>query len=205
MKNSLIVYLVFGLLYGSGLPVKGQGNIGGGVTSGPINGNPSVTSLPGLTGVGTITTGTWNGTPITGLFLAANTGFGNTALQVCHAQYNFTNDGGGAPGLITPVNNCTLPANSVITNAAISWTTPATGALNTTSIGVTGTGGGPAKLLGATAVASLTGTVQGAILPSVASGWTKITTSGAITLTTAVAALSGGICEIYVFYFVSST
>lgn len=137
--------------------------------------------------------------------LSSNTGFGNTALQVCHAQYSFATDGGGAPGLITPANNCTIPANSTITNVAVNWTTAATGVTNTTSIGVTGTGGSTVKFLAATAVASLTGIVQGLILPSVASGWTRLTTAGTVTLTTAVAALTGGVCEIYVFFFTSST
>lgn len=142
---------------------------------------------------------------VTGGLLASNTTFGNTALQVCHAQYSFATDGGGAPGLITPANNCTIPANSTITNVAVKWSTAAVGVANTTSIGITGTGGGVAKFLAATAVGSLTGIVQGLVLPSVASGWTTITTSGTVTLTTAVAALTAGICEIYVFYFTSAT
>lgn len=136
---------------------------------------------------------------------ASNSTFGNTLLQVCHAQYSFAVDGGGAPGLITPANNCTIPANSTITNVAVNWTTPAVGATNLTSIGVTGTGGSATKFLAATAVASLTGIVQGLVLPSVASGWTRITTAGTVTLTTSVAALTAGVCEIYVFFFTSST
>lgn len=156
--------------------------------------------LYGQMGGGGVTPG-----QISGALLQPNTAFGNTALQVCHAQYSFSVDGGGAPGLITPSRNCTLPAKSVITGAAIAWTTPATGATNTTSIGVSGTGGGAAVLLGATAVSSLTGTLQSLVLPTVASGWVKVTTTGQVTLTTAVAALTDGVCEIYVFYFVSTT
>lgn len=129
---------------------------------------------------------------------------GNVIARVCHAKYDFAIDG-GATTLITPASNCTIPANSTIYNVAVSWTTPAVGATNLTSIGTTGTGGGATKLLGATAVASLTGIVQGLVLPSVASGWYKITTSGTVTLTPSVVALTAGVCEIYVFYFTSGT
>lgn len=137
--------------------------------------------------------------------LTSNTTVGNTAIQVCHATYSFAVDGGGAPGLITPASNCTIPANSVIYNEIINWTTAGTGATNTTTIGTTGTGGGAAILQASTAVASLTGIVQGVIVPQTASGFKKITTAGAVTLTTATAALTAGVCEIYVFYITSST
>lgn len=133
-----------------------------------------------------------------------STAFGTLGIGVCHAQYNFALDG-GVIGLITPVNNCVIPANSIIYNESITWTTAGTGATNTTSIGTTGTGGGAAILLAATAVASLTGQVQGVILPQTASGWKKLTTAGSVTLTTAVAALTAGVAEIYVFYITSST
>ena len=137
--------------------------------------------------------------------LISSTATGNTALQICHATYNFAVDGGGSPGLITPASNCVLPANSIIVNEIIDWTTAGTGATNTTAIGVTGTGGAANSLLHATAVSSLTGIVQGQIVPQTASGWVKITTAGAVTLTTATAALTAGVCEIYVYYVVSPT
>jgi hypothetical protein len=127
--------------------------------------------------------------------------FGNTAVQVCHAEYSFANDGGGT-GLITPANNCTIPAKSILYGLVINWTTAGTGTGNTTSIGVTGTGGGAAALLAATAVASLTGLVPGIVTFAAP---IKITTAGTVTLTTAVAALTAGVCEIYVFFVVSPT
>lgn len=142
---------------------------------------------------------------IPGANLLSNTNFGNTAVQVCHAQYSFAVDGGGAPGLITPANNCTIPARSTIYGASLNWTTAGVGATNTTSIGVTGTGGGAAALAVATVVGSLTGNEQAIPVQGTSSTWVRITTSGTVTLTTAVAALTAGICEIYVFYFTSST
>ena len=137
--------------------------------------------------------------------LVANTAVGLSALRVAHATYNFTVDGGGAPGLITPAANATNPANSIIIGGVIDWTTAGQGATNTTAIGVTGTGGATNALLHATAVASLTGIVQCQIVQQTASGFVKITTAGTVTLTTATAALTAGVCEIFVFYVVSPT
>jgi|SRR3984957_5253325 len=142
---------------------------------------------------------------IGGAQLVSSSAVGNNPVQVCHATYNFAVDGGGAPGLITPASNCVLPINSIIFNEIIDWTTAGTGATNTTTIGTTGTGGGAAILQASTAVASLTGIVQGVIVPQTASGFKKLTTAGAVTLTTATAALTAGVCEIYVFYVVSPT
>lgn len=134
--------------------------------------------------------------------LTSTSAFGNTAVRVCHAQYSFANDGGGSPGTITPTNNCTLPAKSILFGSLINWTTAAVGALNTTSIGTTGTGSSTTAIMPATAVASLTGFVTGAV--TFASPL-KITTSGTVTLTTNTAALTAGVCEIFVFYVVSPT
>lgn len=128
--------------------------------------------------------------------------FGIGGVQVCHAEYSFANDGGGSPGLITPTNNCTIPAKSIIYGLIINWTTSGAGVANTTSVGITGTGGGAAALLAATAVASLTGLVPGLVTFAAP---IKITTSGTVTLTTAVAALTQGVCEIYVFFVTSPT
>lgn len=137
--------------------------------------------------------------------LVPNTAVGISALRVAHATYNFAVDGGGAPGLITPAANAIIPANSIIIGAVIDWTTAGTGTSNTTAIGTTGTGSAVNALLHATAVASLTGIVQSQIVQNTASGFVKITTAGTITLTTAVAALTAGVCEIYVFYVTSSS
>lgn len=137
--------------------------------------------------------------------LTANTAFGISALRMCHAQYSFAVDGGGAPGLITPTNNCTLPANSTIFLVSLRWTTPAVGLTNTTSVGITGMGGGTAAFVALTAVGSLAGNLPAIVLAGTSSTWVKITTSGTVTFTTAVAALSAGICEVNVLYFTTPT
>lgn len=163
-----------------------------------------VTSYVPITGGNTpctsVTAGQWTLMPGSA---GSSSAVGTVAQGVCHATYNFAVDGGGAPGLITPAANCTIPANSIIFNEVINWTTAGTGATNTTSIGTTGTGGGAAILQSATAVASLTGIVQGVIVPQTASGFKKITTAGTVTLTTATAALTNGLAEIWVFYLTS--
>lgn len=133
--------------------------------------------------------------------LPSSSGFGLFPVQVCHAEYSFATDG-GATGTITPANNCTLPAKAIMFGSLVDWTTPGVGALNTTSIGTTGTGSSTSSVMPSTAVASLTGLVTG--LVTFASP-VKITTSGTVTVTIATTALSAGICEIYIFFVVSPT
>jgi hypothetical protein len=138
--------------------------------------------------------------------LTANTAFGLSAQRVCHAQYSFTNDG-GAVGTITPLNNCTLPANAVITNVAINSTTAVTsGGSATVAVGTTA-GSSATSLLAATAKASFTANafVQAVPVPATASTWVKMSAQGQPNITVATAALTAGIIEIYVFYYVSST
>lgn len=128
-------------------------------------------------------------------------------LRVCHAQYSFAVDGGGAPGLITPANNCTIPGNAMVISCSINSTTAFTGATNTTSVGLSAGGGSATSLIAATAVASWTtnAKLQCVPVPNTASTWVKLTAPAVITLTSATAALTAGIAEIYVIYFVSAT
>ena len=153
-------------------------------------GNPACT---------TVTAGGWTLIPTN-----SSVTIGSVVANVCHAQYVFATDGGGSPGLITPANNCVIPANSIIYNEIIDWTTAGTGATNITAIGLAGTGGAINSLLHATAVASLTGIVQGQIVPQTASGFVKVTTAGGVTFTTAVAALTAGVCDVFVMYLTAS-
>jgi autotransporter adhesin len=141
----------------------------------------------------------------TPVLLKNNADFGTTGMSMCHAQYSFANDG-GAIATIIPLNNCTIPINSIVYNASIQATTAATsGGSATVAVGLNGIGSGTAVLLGATAVASVTGQLQSAIVPQTASGWKKMTSAGNVTITVAVAALTAGIIEVYVFFLTSST
>ena len=133
---------------------------------------------------------------------------GTVASQVCHATYNFAVDG-GAVATITPAKNCTIPANAVIYNVSINSTTAVTSAgAATVAVGINGGGGTTTTLVGATAKASYSANafVQGTPVPQTASTWVKLaTTSGTVTATVATAALTAGVIEVYVFYFVSSS
>lgn len=147
------------------------------------------------------TPGTW--LPVS---IATNTQFGTSAQLIAHAQYNFANDG-GADALITPVNNATIPVNAVITNVVINSTTAVTsGGSATISIG-TSAGSSASSLLAATAYTSfsLNAFQRGVPSPQTANTWVKLTAAGQITLTPAVATLTAGVIEVYVFYYISST
>jgi hypothetical protein len=123
-----------------------------------------------------------------------------TAALIAYARYNFAVDGGGAPGLITPAVNTTIPINSILTGVVINAPTAFVGATNTTSVGLSAGGGGAAALLAATAVASWTIDVKlaGIPVPQTASTWIKMSVAGQITFTTAVAALTAGVAEVWV-------
>jgi hypothetical protein len=212
------------------LPIAAQQNVGAGPDVGSLSApNIRLVNTPGgcfegqkyynlsthleytatagnpLTGVACVWTQT--GGLIGDTALVANSAFGISAQRICHAQYNFTNDAGAA-GLITPANNCTIPANAVITNVVINSTTAVTSAgAATISVGSTGTGSSATAFLAATGKASfsLAAFVQGVPVPQTSSTFVKTTSSGAITITVATAALTAGVIEIYVFYYLSST
>lgn len=152
-------------------------------------------------------TGTWDFSRATGLTLSPNTAPGSSASLVGHATYSFAVDGGGAPGLITPASNVTIPVNAIITNCIIDVTTAVTASGSATISVGTSAGSSAASLLAATAKASFTpaGFVQAIPVPQTASTWVKLTAAGQITLTSAVGAITAGVIEIYVFYTVSPT
>jgi len=133
---------------------------------------------------------------------------GTVTSQVCHATYNFAVDG-GAVATITPAKNCTIPVNAVVYNVSVNSTTAVTsGGAATVAVGISGGGGTTTSLVGATAKASLTANafIQGTPVPQTASTWVKMaTTTGTVTATVATAALTAGVIEVYVFYFVSAT
>ena len=133
--------------------------------------------------------------------LAASSGTGLGALRVARAKYNFAVDG-GAISTITLADNATLPDNAVIVGATINPTTAAVGATATIAFG-TSAGSSATSLLAATAVASfsLDALING--VPTFAVP-VKLTASGSITMTIAVAALTAGVIEVTLFYFVAA-
>lgn len=136
--------------------------------------------------------------------LAPNNAPVNQAPTLCplaYARYNFAVDGGGAPGLITPAVNTTIPANAIITGCVINSTTALVGPTQL-SIGLSAGGGGAAALLALTNTASfsLDAKIAGVPVPQTAATWIKMSAAGQITVTTTVAPASAGVIEIFVDY-----
>lgn len=122
-----------------------------------------------------------------------------TAALIGYARYNFAVDGGGAPGLITPAVNTTIPINAIITGCVINSTTALVGPTQL-SIGLSAGGGGAAALLALTNTASfsLDAKIAGVPVPQTAATWIKMSAAGSITVTTTVAPASAGVIEIWV-------
>jgi hypothetical protein len=123
-------------------------------------------------------------------------------IYVAQAKYNFANDG-GAIGAITPAISDSIPANAIVMGAIINSPTAVTSAGSATiSIGTTA-GSGAATILAATAKASFSiDAIQYYLAgtgPFGAAAF-KMSATGQINLTVAVAALTAGLIEIFVFY-----
>jgi len=134
--------------------------------------------------------------------IVASLGFGLGVLRVARAKYNFAVDG-GAISTITPAVNATIPNDAIIVGGTINSTTAAVGATATIAVG-TSLGSSTTSLLAATAVASF---AADSLLNSVATfaAPVKMTAAGQITVTIAVVALTAGVIEVTVLYFVAAT
>jgi hypothetical protein len=131
-------------------------------------------------------------------------------IRVAVATYDFSVDGGGAPGLITPAKTVSLPSGAIILGAGVRVITKPDGAAHTATI-VIGTSAGSAAnsiKAGAVAVSDATWNANStsvAVVPvfTVAT-FVRMTAAGNITITTAVEALTSGKFDIFVFYVVGS-
>jgi len=137
------------------------------------------------------------------IIASESTRFGvGSSLRMARAVYSFATDG-GAVSTITLKNNVSLPDNAVIVGGTINSTTACTsGGLATVAVG-TSAGSSTTSLLGATAVASLSADARINSVATFASP-VKLTARGAITVTIATAALTAGVVEVTVFYFVAA-
>lgn len=121
-------------------------------------------------------------------------------LYVWRAIYNFAVDG-GAVGLITPSISDTIPVGAIMIGATINSPVAVTsGGSATVSVGV---GASAAALLAATGKASFTTDALINGVPVIGTP-VKITTAGQINLTVAVAALTAGVIEVFVFGYVAT-
>lgn len=133
---------------------------------------------------------------------ATGSGVGVNVLRAAKAIYSFATDG-GLVSTITPVGTVALPSKAVIVGATINSTTAATsGGAATVAIG-TSAGSSTTSILGATAVASLS---LNALLNGVPVFATpvKLTAGGNITFTVATAALTAGVIECVVYYYIAN-
>ena len=141
-----------------------------------------------------------NVAPVAPFQVGPSTTYGQVIPNVCHAQYNYANDG-GAISTITPVNGCTLPANAMVFEEIIYNSTAAAGTGGTLSIGI---GASHAALMttGTGAVANLSGStfLQGVVVPQTASGFIHVASASAINFTIASTPFTAGVVDVYVFY-----
>lgn len=127
---------------------------------------------------------------------------GNCVLRVAKAIYNFTIDG-GAVSTITPNGTVNIPANAVIVAATINSTTAVTSAgAATVSVG-TSAGSSATSILGATAKASLSANAVLNGVPVFATP-VKMTAAGNVTFTVGTAALTAGVIEAVLYYYVAN-
>ena len=135
----------------------------------------------------------------------ATSSFGsNLQLRMARAKYDFAVDGGGAPGLITPATNAVIPDNAIIVSGFANATTALVGSSTTIAIG-TSAGSAANSLKAATAEATFSADAIVALVPVMtAATAVKLSAAGSITLTTAVAALTAGVLEVTVFYYVAA-
>jgi len=128
-----------------------------------------------------------------------SSGLGN--LRMARAIYDFSVDG-GAVSTITPKQTVALPNNAVIVGGTVNSTTACTsGGAATIAVG-TSAGSSTTALLAATAVASFSLDAVINAVPVFATP-VKLTAKGDVTVTIATAALTAGVIEVTLFYFVA--
>lgn len=132
---------------------------------------------------------------------SAATGIGGH-LRMARAIYDFSVDG-GAISTITPKKTATLPKNAVIVGGNVNVTTAVTSAGSATLSVGTSAGSSATALLAATAKASLSANALLNAVPVFATP-VKLSAQGDITVSVATAALTAGVVEVTLFYFVTN-
>jgi hypothetical protein len=117
-------------------------------------------------------------------------------FRVARARYEFDIDGDPlAPGLITLANSDTIPNGAIIVGATLYTSTAFAGATN---VGVgTSAGSSATSIKASTAIASLTGAVNGSVTFAAP---VHMTAAGTVTITSTVAALTAGVMDILIYY-----
>ena len=133
---------------------------------------------------------------------ATGNGTGISVLRAAKAIYSFAVDG-GAVSTITPVGTVALPDNAVIVGATINSTTAVTSSGAATVAVGTSAGSSTTSILAATAKASLSADAVLNGVPVLATP-VKLTAAGNITFTVGTAALTAGVIECVVYYYIAA-
>lgn len=123
--------------------------------------------------------------------------FNPDGLRMYRARYDFSVDGGGAPGLITLAVSDTIPINTILVWGLVNVLTAAsTGSSPTIAIG-TSAGSAANALKAATASSTFSSAALVALVPVMtAATAVKMSAAGTVTITTATAALTAGVFDI---------
>ena len=124
-------------------------------------------------------------------------------LQVAKCIYSFAVDG-GVTGLITPKRTQSLPKNTVIVGGTVNSTGAVTSSGSATLAVGTSAGSSATALLAATAKATLSANALVNAVPVFATP-VKLSAAGLVTVTVGTAALTAGVVEITLFYFVANS
>jgi hypothetical protein len=119
---------------------------------------------------------------------------------VAHARYDFSVDGGAEPSTIVLALSDIIPAGAILLGGTINPTVALTsGGSATISIGTSAGTTGTAAIKALTAVATYSLDALLNVVPVFATP-VKMTAAGTITITIAVAAVTAGVMDIFVFY-----
>ena len=123
--------------------------------------------------------------------------------RVAHFKYDFSLDG-GVIGLVTIKTTAQLPINAILLDGMLKAVVAPVGASATIAFG-TSAGSSASSILGATAITSFTlGTLVDIVPVGTAATAVKMSAAGNITMTIATTALTAGIVEGWVRYFVAN-
>lgn len=133
---------------------------------------------------------------------AIDSSSGLGTLKIARAIYDFSVDG-GAVSTITPKKTVSLPDNAVIIGGTVNSTVAVTSAGAATVAVGTSAGSSATSILAATAKASLSLDALLNVVPVFATP-VKLTAKGDVTFTIGTAALTAGVIEVTLLYFVAN-
>lgn len=135
-------------------------------------------------------------------FGVTQSAFGLSFFKMARAKYDFAVDG-GAVSTLTPAITAALPDNAVIVGGTVNSTTAVLSSGSATLAVGTTAGSSASAILAATAKASLSLDALINAVPVFATP-VKLTAAGSINVTIGTAALTAGVVEVTLLYFVAA-